>query len=142
MDEVFEKPDIENKIEAPEVAPEAAPEAEVAPKKKKKYKPMSDERKATLRAQLAKGRATARANRIKKKKAAELKAARALITEADGDSPRKAPVKKEPKPEPVEAPITQKIINPEPSKPIPIPPKPNPTPLPYQRAIKTSRRLW
>ena len=144
MEEVFE-----SKVEPiadPEPIEEPLPklieEPEPEPvKKKKPRKPMSAERKAKLREQLARGRATARKNKLKKLNEQKIIDARKLIASVD---PPKEEVKKQikkevvkpvPKPEPEPEPIQ---VNRQPA-PVPVARKPE---LGYYTTIRSRRRGW
>ena len=129
-------------IEEPEPEPEPV-------KKKKPRKPMSAERKAKLREQLARGRATARKNKLKKLNEQKIIDARKLIASVD---PPKEEVKKqikkevvkpvprpEPKPEPKPEPEPEPIqVNRQPA-PVPVARKPE---LGYYTTIRSRRRGW
>ena len=116
MEDVFEndpksqKPQVQEEVSAP-------------PKKQRKTRrPMSDETKARLRAQLARGRETSKKNREKKKKAQE------------------ASMKAKPAPKPIEKPVVP--VAPEVVEPAPVvdikpesPPKQTVKPLPVSDPI-------
>ena len=145
MEEVFES---ENEVNIPKV------------KKPRKKRVVSDATKERLRAQLKKGRETARLNRLKKKNAkAGIKSqAKTVVSKKVEDTP-----KPEPEPEPEPEPVIEKVAEPvaEP-KPEPPPPKikeeprvvnkplertepiaiPKLEPLPYQSTFKNARRKW
>ena len=152
MEEVFES---ENEVVVPKV------------KKPRKKRVVSEATKERLRAQLKKGRETARLNRLKKKNAkAGIKSKPKLVASKKvEDTPEPKP---EPKPDP--EPVVKKIIiekvaepKPEPkSEPKPELPPPKPkeeprvvnkplettapipivVPLPYQSTFRKARRKW
>ena len=130
----------------PKLIEEHEPEPEPEPvKKKKPRKPMSAERKAKLREQLARGRATARKNKLKKLNEQKIIDARKLIASVD---PPKEEVKKQIKKEvvkPVPRPEPKPKPEPEPEpiqvnrQPAPVAPKPE---LGYYTTIRSRRRGW
>tara|TARA_R110000772_G_scaffold126202_2_gene233102 strand:- start:10424 stop:10891 length:468 start_codon:yes stop_codon:yes gene_type:complete len=133
----------------PKLIEEHEPEPEPEPvKKKKPRKPMSAERKAKLREQLARGRATARKNKLKKLNEQKIIDARKLIASVDPPKEVKKQIKKEvvkpvprpePKPEPKPEPEPEPIqVNRQPA-PVPVAPKPE---LGYYTTIRSRRRRW
>ena len=110
MEEVFES---ENEVNIPKV------------KKPRKKRVVSDATKERLRAQLKKGRETARLNRLKKKNAkAGIKSqAKTVVSKKVEDTPKPGVVNK-----PLER-----------TEPIAIQ---KPEPLPYQSTFKNARRKW
>ena len=155
MEEVFES---ENEVVVPKV------------KKPRKKRVVSEATKTRLRAQLKKGRETARLNRLKKKNAKGIKSKPKLVeSKKVEDTPAEPTIKKKiiekvavveksiekpiekvadkPKPEPPPPKIIEepRVVNKplERSEPIPIPVKePIPEPLPYQSTFKKARRKW
>ena len=153
MEEVFES---ENEVVVPKV------------KKPRKKRVVSEATKTRLRAQLKKGRETARLNRLKKKnaKAGKKTESKVVVSKKVEDTPAEPTIKKiiekvavveksiekpiEKVADKSESQSTPKVKEPrivnrplERSEPINIPVKePIPEPLPYQSTFKKARRKW